>query len=128
MAKNRPSFGESVSEGLQSTYSLASGTPPEITTEAKETPLKERKKQEKETMRTAGSNPYYDYHPRTGARGGKLGAPRKEQKRTQISIGCTEEEKSLYKKAADADGRKLPEFVNQAIKEYIQRHGLDKLI
>ena len=71
-----------------------------------------------------GKNPYYQYHPKTGSRGKALGAPRKEAPRTQISIGCTVEDKSLYIQAAAADGRKLPDFVNTAVKEYIRNHKL----
>lgn len=71
-----------------------------------------------------GQNPYYDYHPKKGARGGSLGAPRKETRRVQISIGCTVEDKQLYQSAAEKDGRKLPDFVNTAIKEYIENHNL----
>lgn len=71
-----------------------------------------------------GHNPYYDYHPKKGARGGSLGAPRKKARKVQISIGCTVEEKQLYQRVAAKDGRKLPDFVNTAIKEYIDNHNL----
>lgn len=126
MAKNRPSFGDSVSKGLQESYSSESGiNHPDsnlsnvpVQTDAKG--LDEKN--------SSGSNPYYEYHPKTGQRGGVLGRPRTASKRIQISVGCTEEEKQTYIKAAAADGRKLPDFVNRAIKEYILNHGLDKLI
>lgn len=114
MARNKPSFGDSVSKGMRDTYN--SPSLPE-----KQEPVME------ESTPPSGNNPYYNYHPKTGARGGTLGAPRKNVKRVQISIGCTEEDKQLYKKAAEADGRKFQDFINQAIKEYIVKHGLDKL-
>ncbi|MCR5083862.1 MAG: hypothetical protein K6B15_10365 [Parasporobacterium sp.] len=71
-----------------------------------------------------GKNPYYTYHPKLGEKGKALGAPRKDVHRIQISIGCTKEEKILYQKAAKADRRKLPDFVNVAIHEYIENHNL----
>ena len=76
------------------------------------------------TKNGIGQNPYYDYHPKKGARGGALGAPRKETRRVQISIGCSVEEKQSYQRAAEQDGRRFPDFVNAAIKEYIENHNL----
>lgn len=127
MAKNRPSFGDSAAKGMRDTYDpapvpgLQKSVPENVSQDS--TVLSNES-----AVKPTGNNPYYDYHPKTGARGGTLGAPRKDTKRTQISIGCSEEEKALYKKAAAADGRKLPDFVNRALREYIHNHGLDKLI
>ncbi len=103
---------------------------------AEEDPVIEKKEVKSQTRKSSktpaanipkqeqGKNPYYQYHPKTGARGKALGAPRKDSPRTQISIGVTEEDKQLYILAASADGRKLPDFVNTAIKEYIKAHNL----
>lgn len=127
MAKNRPSFGDSAAKGMRDTYDPA--PVPTFQESEPETVSRDSAVISNESaIKTSGNNPYYDYHPKTGARGGTLGAPRKDTKRTQISIGCTEDEKQLYKKAATADGRKLPDFVNRAVQEYIINHGLDKLI
>lgn len=133
MAKNRPSFRDNASKGLRDTYhnetklssnDLSSETVFDIEEHSSTTTTLHSNS----TLIDSGLNPYYTYHPKTGKRGGVLGAPRKETKRTQISIGCTEEEKQLYKKAALAEGRKLPDFVNHALQEYIHNNSLDKLI
>lgn len=142
MAKKRPSFGESVSKGFKNSYQSASGTPPEAhateredavdllevsamgNTGARDDRTIIKQKELESEKEDSGINPYYEYHPKKGSRGRALGAPRKMERRTQISIGCTEREKTLYKKAADADGRKLSEFVNRAIMEYIKNHNI----
>lgn len=125
MAKNRASFGDAASKGLRESYGKKSQTsfdsPKEKPQQVPPSTLPDE-----HNVKAEGS--YYHYHPRTGKRGGTLGRPRATIKRTQISIGCTEEDKELYRKAAAADGRKLPDFVNKAIMEYIQNHDLDHLL
>ena len=135
MAKSRPSFGDQVSKGIRDTYSK-SKVPAQPLESAEEKPVKPERReakpkaqapvQEKSTNIPPGVNPYYDYHPATGARGGRLGAPRKTSVRTQFSLGCTKEDKALYQRAAEAEGRTLPDFINRAVKEYIRLHGLDE--
>lgn len=109
MAKNRSSFGDAASRGLRESYGANQST---------------NEPAPKEDL-SFGINPYYDYHPKTGKKGGTLGRPRAETKRTQISIGCTESEKAFYKRAAASDGRKLPDFINRAVLEYVSNHNLD---
>lgn len=124
MAKNRPSFGDSVSKGLQESYTGESGVAQINSIQSNvPAPINEKAVSEEDLI---GTNPYYDYHPKIGKRGGTIGRPRQTSKKTQMSIGCTEEEKQLYVKAAAAEERKLSEFINRAIKEYILNHGLDK--
>ncbi len=135
MAKNRPSFGKQVSKGIRDTYSK-SNVQELPAAPAEEKPEKSEKKEVKPKVQAPapetrpnslpGVNPYYDYHPATGARGGRLGAPRKSTIRTQFSLGCTKEDKLLYQRAAEAEGRTLPDFINRAVKEYIRLHGLDE--
>ena len=69
---------------------------------------------------------YYTPKPKTGAKGGVIGrGPVKESERkVQFSVTCTPSQKETYQKAAVADGRKLPDFVNRAIQEYIDNHNL----
>ena len=74
------------------------------------------------------ANKYYTYHPKSGSKGGNLGAPRKKEHMTQISIGCTEEEKRIYKAAAKADKRKLSDFISEAVMFYIDSRGLSDKI
>lgn len=128
MAKNRSSFGDAASRGLRESYETHSLSLSDISVTKEKEIISEIVPEDIPSVdvnSTQGVNPYYDYHPKTGQKGGSLGRPRTETKRTQISIGCTEAEKELYKKAATADGRKLPDFVNRAILEYIVNHGLD---
>ena len=126
MAKNRSSFGDAASKGLKESYERHFSSADLSISKAQKT---EAPVSTTETSsNTQGINPYYEYHPKTGQKGGTLGRPRQEVKRTQISIGCTEDEKELYKKAAIADNRKLPDFVNRAIMEYIENHNLSNLI
>lgn len=133
MAKNRPSFGDQVSKGIRHTYTGAVPVQPAAPSE--ENPaegIKEKKESQIQTPvpeRHAdippGTNPYYEYHPATGARGGRLGAPRKSSIRTQFSLGCTKEDKALYQRIAALEGRTLPDFINHAVKEYIRLNDLD---
>ena len=132
MAKNRPSFGDQVSKGIRGTYS--GNAPVQPTVPEAEKPVGSKKKNtqtpappisSRSVSVPPGENPYYDYHPATGARGGRLGAPRKSSIRTQFSLGCTKEDKVLYQQAAEKEGRSLPDFINRAVKEYIRLHGLD---
>ena len=125
MAKNRSSFGDAASRGLRESYGTAQSKEVPVPVEQEETEIIVSANEPVSEEGSQGVNPYYDYHPKTGQKGGTLGRPRTETKRTQISIGCTEEEKELYKRAAASDGRKLPDFVNRAILEYIENHGLD---
>ena len=124
MAKNRSSFGAAASKGLKESYENHFSSDISVSKmENAATPISTT-----ETFNNfQGINPYYEYHPRSGQKGGILGRPRQSVKRTQISIGCTEEEKELYKKAAIADNRKLPDLVNRAIREYIENRGLNEL-
>lgn len=124
MARNRSSFGDAASKGLKESYEKHFS--PDISIAKTERP--ENSISKLETSNNAqGVNPYYDYHPKTGQKGGTLGRPRQNVKRTQISIGCTEEEKDFYRKVAIADNRKLPDLVNRAIMEYVENHGLSDL-
>lgn len=125
MAKNRSSFGDAASKGLKESYEKHFSSPDSSIPKAEsaEAPISITET----SSSSQGVNPYYKYHPKTGQKGGTLGRPRQTVKRTQISIGCTEDEKELYKKAAIADNRKLPDFVNRAIMEYIENHGLGNL-
>lgn len=124
MAKNRASFGDAASRGLRESFLEKTQTSFEPQNEQPQQKVDSIPKTERK-VKKEGS--YYHYHPKTGNRGGSLGRPRATIKRTQISIGCTEDEKELYRKAADADGRKLSDFVNKAIIEYIANHGLERL-
>ena len=124
MAKNRASFGDAASRGLRESFLEKTHTSFEPQNEQPQQKVDSIPKTERK-VKKEGS--YYHYHPKTGNRGGSLGRPRATIKRTQISIGCTEDEKELYRKAADADGRKLSDFVNKAIIEYIANHGLERL-
>lgn len=126
MAKNRPSFGDSVSKGLQESYNSESRSTNTDPVSSNAPALMNGKVVHEES--SVGINPYYDYHPKIGQRGGTIGRPRQTSKRIQMSIGCTEEEKLMYIKAAAVEERKLSVFVNRAIKEYILNHGIDKLI
>ena len=124
MAKNRASFGDAASRGLRESF----GERPQTSfASQKEEPQQKVDSIPKTERKVKKEGSYYHYHPKTGNRGGSLGRPRATIKRTQISIGCTEDEKELYRKAADADGRKLSDFVNKAIIEYIANHGLERL-
>lgn len=69
---------------------------------------------------------YYTPNPKIGAKGGVLGrGPVEESERkVQFSVTCTPAQKEIYQKAALADGRKLPDFINKAIQEYIENHKL----
>lgn len=69
---------------------------------------------------------YYTPKPKKGTKGGVIGrGPVEESERkVQFSVTCTPEQKATYQKAATADGRKLPDFVNKAIQEYIENHNL----
>ena len=131
MAKNRPSFGDAASKGLREAYRKNNSSFPETSNAEARKSIKEATTEEPSIEETRsnmqGINPYYEYHPKTGQKGGTLGRPRTDTRRTQISIGCTEYEKELYKKAAVADKRKLPDFINRAIMEYIENHGLNNL-
>lgn len=125
MAKNRASFGDAASKGLRESFGEKTQTSFEF---HQEEPQQKADSMPKAERKVKKEGSYYHYHPRTGNRGGSLGRPRAIIKRTQISIGCTEDEKELYRKAAAADGRKLPDFVNKAIMEYITNHGLEHLL
>ena len=123
MAKNRSSFGDAASRGLRESYGANQSADVPATNEPIiVAPTNEPAPKEDLSF---GINPYYDYHPNTGKKGGTLGRPRAETKRTQISIGCTESEKAFYKRAAASDGRKLPDFINRAVLEYVSNHNLD---
>jgi hypothetical protein len=69
---------------------------------------------------------YYKPNPKVGKKGGVIGHPPvdDEQRKIQFSVSCTLAEKEKYKAAALADGRKFPDFINNAIKEYIKNHRL----
>jgi len=141
MARNRTSFGDSAATGMAETYKPKKHEPVieeekpaseieksspglqfEVDQGLDEIPIQ---KEEKVLDKSPGSvNRYYTYHPKSGSKGGQLGAPRVQERRVQISIGCTEAEKSLYQKAAKADGRKLSDFVNHAIYEYLHNHNI----
>lgn len=134
MAKKRPSFGDQVSKGIRDAYTgnaiaqpavpaIESPAEPEKRTAPMQSPVPPPSKR---ISLPPGENPYYEYHPATGARGGRLGAPRKSSIRTQFSLGCTKEDKALYQRAAEMEGRSLPDFINRAVKEYIRLHGLDE--
>ena len=65
-------------------------------------------------------------NPVLGNQGGRIGHPPvpDAQKKKPVSFYCNEEEKQLYQAAAAKDGRRFPDFVNRAIKEYINNHNL----
>ncbi len=69
---------------------------------------------------------YYTPQPRRGKKGGVLGHPpvNAEDRKIQFSVSCTQREKKRYQEAAKKDNRKLPDFVNTAIREYIENHRL----
>ena len=69
---------------------------------------------------------YYISHPRKGSKGGDLGRRKitPEKKKVQFSLTCTPEQKRRYMEAAELDRRKLPDFINNAIEEYISNHNL----
>lgn len=69
---------------------------------------------------------YYTPKPQIGARGGILGRPpiEEDERKIQFSVSCTKGMKERYQRAAKADGKKFPDFVNTAIREYIENHNL----
>lgn len=69
---------------------------------------------------------YYTPKPQIGARGGILGRPpiEEDERKIQFSVSCTKGMKELYQRAAKADGKKFPDFINNAIQEYITNHNL----
>lgn len=69
---------------------------------------------------------YYKPNPKVGKKGGVIGHPPvdNDKRKIQFSVSCTPAEKEEYKAAALADGRKFPDFINNAIKEYIRNHQL----
>lgn len=69
---------------------------------------------------------YYIPKPKVGKKGGVIGHPpvNENDRKIQFSISCTKDQKQRYQDAAKADGRKLPDFINHAIQEYIDRHNL----
>lgn len=70
---------------------------------------------------------YYTPKPKTGVRGGTIGrGPVDPSKRkVQFPVTCTPSEKELFLRAAEADGRRMPDFICHAVKEYIKNHNLD---
>ena len=78
--------------------------------------------------KTSNRNYSKDYspHPKTGKHGGELGRPAvaASERKIQFSVSCTQIQKEKYKTAADAEGRKLPDFINHALEEYIRNHNL----
>ena len=70
---------------------------------------------------------YYTPQPKRGKKGGVIGHPpvNDEDRKIQFSVSCTQSQKEQYQEAAKKDGRKLPDFVNRAIQEYIKNHGLE---
>lgn len=59
-----------------------------------------------------------------GANGGIIGRPKSKHKKVQAHVTCTQEELDMFKLAAEKDHRTFPSFVNAAIYEYIENHGL----
>ena len=70
---------------------------------------------------------YYTPQPKLGKKGGVIGHPpvNDEDRKIQFSVSCTQSQKEQYQAAAKKDGRKLPDFVNRALQEYIEKHGLE---
>ncbi len=70
---------------------------------------------------------YYTPQPKRGKKGGVIGHPpvSDEERKIQFSVSCTQSQKEQYQAAAKKDGRKLPDFVNKAVQEYIENHGLE---
>lgn len=70
---------------------------------------------------------YYKPHPKKGKRGGDLGRPLVDVsiRKVQFSITCTPSDKNRFQEAAKKDHRKLPDFVKNALDEYIERHHLE---
>lgn len=85
-------------------------------------------KEKNTAITTAGRtySPYYIPHPKTGKKGGVIGHPpvNENDRKISLSLSCTSAQKELYKAAAKKDGRKLPDFINRAIEEYIEKHKL----
>lgn len=130
MAKNKSSFGEAASKGLRESYGSAPKPSSDLPSSTKQENIENVFPAEEPEYDAGGNspqgvNPYYDYHPKTGKRGGTIGRPRAEEKRLQISFSCTEANKERFKRGAAADGRKLSDFINQAITEYIKNHNID---
>ena len=107
-------------DNLEDTTSIEVSEPPKA---KKEQPQKSSSNNSEE--RTYSK--YYTPKPKVGKRGGVIGRPpiKEEDRKSQFSVSCTERQKEYYKEAARKDGRKLPDFVNKAIQEYIENHGLD---
>ena len=59
-----------------------------------------------------------------GSNGGIIGRPKSTDKKVQAHVTCTASELEMYKAAAEKDHRTFPSFVNAAIYEYIENHGL----
>ena len=134
MALKRPSFGASAFDGMESYQVPRTSQEQSVSDISQNTKILEPKHQEASSPKhnvpeshdeTMG-NKYYNYHPKTGNRGGTLGAPRisDNEKKVSVSFTCTKAQKELYRTAAAADGRNFPAFVNQAILEYIENHNL----
>lgn len=70
---------------------------------------------------------YYKPHPKKGKYGGDLGRPIVDVsiRKVQFSITCTPADKIRYQEAAKKDHRKLPDFIKNALDEYINQHHLE---
>lgn len=102
---------------------------PKKATPKKQTPKKTPKKEAEEQVVSASGRTYSKYYtpkPKKGARGGTLGrGPVNEKDRIiQFSVSCTAKQKERYKKAAAKEGTRFPDFINNAIQEYIENHDL----
>lgn len=111
-------------EDYEDTPSIEVKEPPKKTAKIKKEPSK------KPTPTAAGERTYSKYYtpqPKLGKKGGVIGHPpvNEEDRKIQFSVSCTQRQKEQYQEAARKDGRKLPDFVNRAIQEYIENHGLE---
>lgn len=70
--------------------------------------------------------PYYKPRPKTGPCGGKIGrgAVPIEKRIIQFTMSCTKEQKQRFMEAAEKENRRLPNFICNAVEDYIKRNGL----
>lgn len=77
-----------------------------------------------DTEPSQGPKKYYIPKPKSGSRGGRLGRPPKAEVRERFTVYCTSEEKQIYAAAAEKEGRKLQDFIQHALKKYIEENNL----
>lgn len=71
--------------------------------------------------------PYYKPRPKEGPCGGKIGrgAVPDEKRIIQFTMSCTKNQKQRFMDAAEKENRRLPNFICNAVEDYIRRNGLE---